>query len=70
MEIWNLLVILPMLATVVLWVAALLSISRASLSGTELALWILIVVIAPFIGAIVWFLVGKPRAVSGAGSFR
>ncbi|MCU1436969.1 MAG: hypothetical protein JWP66_56 [Naasia sp.] len=68
MDVLSLLMLVPMLAAVALWVAASVSISRAGLGGTELAVWVLIVLVAPFLGAILWFLVGRPRAASGLRS--
>jgi hypothetical protein len=47
-------------ALAVLWAVALLQISRATLSDTARALWVLIVLVAPFLGAIAWFAIGRP----------
>jgi hypothetical protein len=46
---------------IVAWVVALVDIlrSRARFSGSQLAAWILIVVILPVIGTILYFVVGR-----------
>lgn len=49
-------------AAIALFFAALISIARApEIDGTQRALWILIVIVAPFLGAIVWFAIGRRR---------
>jgi hypothetical protein len=59
---WHLLLILPMIAAAVLWFVAIWSIAKAELiSGTERAVWILIVIVAPFLGAVLWFAIGRRR---------
>ena len=59
-----LLVFLLLVAVVVaLWVIALMQIGRSQvLDSTGKAVWILIVVFAPFIGSIIWFALGKSSA--------
>lgn len=62
---WHVLILAVVLAAVVLWVIALVSIARSDRStGTERAVWILIVIVAPVVGAILWFAIG-PRMRSG-----
>jgi hypothetical protein len=54
------LIVLVMIAIAVLWISAIVSITRAEqASGTERAVWILIVVLAPLLGALLWFAVGR-----------
>lgn len=44
-------------------IGALISISKsAHATPTVKAIWFLIVVVAPFLGSILWFTLGKPRA--------
>ena len=65
----HLLIILAVVAVMVLFVVAIVSIARADrASGVERALWILIVLLFPLLGPILWFSVGHPRAGSWSGS--
>ncbi|WP_066043144.1 PLDc N-terminal domain-containing protein [Herbiconiux solani] len=58
----HVIVLLLILASVVLWIAALVSIVRADrLTATERVIWILVVIIIPLIGSIGWFAFGRPR---------
>lgn len=57
---WHALILLPMIVLAVLWVCAFVSIARSRVNGTEQAVWVLIVLIAPFLGALAWFAIG-PR---------
>lgn len=47
---------------VTLWAVALLQIARSYLDATAKAVWVLIVVVAPILGALAWFLVGAQQA--------
>ncbi len=65
----HLLIILAIVAVMVLFVVALVSIARADrATGVERALWILIVLLFPLLGPILWFAVGRPRAGTWSGS--
>ena len=47
-------------------VVALVSIARSRpLSGTETVLWILAVLVAPLLGALLWFAIGRRRVAAG-----
>ncbi len=63
---WHLLFIVLWLAVlagaVTLWAIALLQISRSLLDSTAKAIWVLIVVLAPFLGALAWFFFGAQQA--------
>ena len=62
---WHIVLLIPAILALVLWFAAIWSIAKAELiSGTERAVWILIVVVAPFLGAILWFAIGKQGTLS------
>lgn len=62
---WHLVLIVVMVGLALLVVSAIVSISRADYkSGTEQAVWILIVVIAPLLGALIWFAVGRRRKLT------
>lgn len=59
-------VLLIVLLTVVLFIAALVSIARTRhASGLSQPLWIIIVLAFPVIGPILWFLVGRGAASTG-----
>lgn len=61
-------VILVFVVFPVLFISALVSIARSkAASGTEKGIWILISLVVPVIGPILWFAVGK-RASQGATS--
>lgn len=47
------------LACVVLVLGAIISVLRSPLSGGMKLVWFVFVVAAPFVGSILWFLVGK-----------
>ncbi|HYP74092.1 MAG TPA: PLD nuclease N-terminal domain-containing protein, partial [Microbacterium sp.] len=49
-------------AALALFISALVSIGRSRASGTEKAVWILIVLVFPMLGALVWFLIGQNSA--------
>ncbi|RWZ51902.1 PLDc_N domain-containing protein [Labedella phragmitis] len=55
---WHL-VILASIPLLVLFVAAIVSIARATATGTEKAIWVLVALVFPIAGPIVWFAVGK-----------
>ncbi|WP_223198546.1 PLD nuclease N-terminal domain-containing protein [Solihabitans fulvus] len=50
------------LSYVLLVVAALVSVLRSRLDGGMKAVWVLLVWLAPFVGSIAWFLVGRRSA--------
>lgn len=49
-------------AFVVLFIAALISILGSGLSGGMKLVWIVLAFLAPFIGSLLWFVVGRPDA--------
>ncbi|MET1052183.1 MAG: PLD nuclease N-terminal domain-containing protein [Mycetocola sp.] len=63
---WHLLIVLFWLViaagAVTLWAIALMQISRSLLEETAKAVWVLIVIIAPVLGALAWFFVGAYQA--------
>ena len=62
---WHLILIVVMIGLLLLVVSAIVSISRADYkSGTEQAIWILIVLIAPLFGALIWFAVGRQKRLT------
>jgi hypothetical protein len=60
---WHL-VILASIPLLVLFIAAIVSIGRATATATEKVVWVLIALIFPIAGPIVWFAVGK-RTTAG-----
>jgi len=63
---WHLVILLIGIAAFVLFIAALVSIARAQRASTgEKVIWILVVLILPFLGSIVWFAVGRRFATAG-----
>jgi hypothetical protein len=61
-SLWHIPLLLVAAGAVALWAFALLQISRSSLDTTAKAVWVLIVVVAPFLGALAWFFVGAQQA--------
>jgi hypothetical protein len=61
-SLWNIVVLLVAAGAVALWGFALLQISRSLLDTTAKAIWVLIVVVAPFLGALAWFFIGAQQA--------
>lgn len=55
-------VLLMGLAVVVFIVAAFFSALFARIGLVTKLLWIILIFIAPFIGALLWFVLGRPRA--------
>lgn len=59
------------LVALALWVIALVRISRqrAGLPGASAVLWVILVTVVPFAGAIAWFVAGdrRPRASTTGG---
>lgn len=59
---WHLLLLLFAGGMVALWALALYQIAQSMLDATAKAVWVLIVVLAPFLGALAWFFVGVQQA--------
>jgi hypothetical protein len=59
---WHIVFLLVAAGAVALWALALLQISRSMLDTTAKAIWVLIVVVAPFLGALAWFFIGVQQA--------
>lgn len=62
---WHALILVGvLLLTVLPFILAIVSIARTRLSsGAETAVWVLIVVVAPLLGAILWFAIGRRGAI-------
>lgn len=54
--------VLSALAVVALVLAAVFSILLSSLDGGMKIVWLVLVVLAPVIGALLWFFIGRSRA--------
>ncbi|NLG63710.1 MAG: PLDc_N domain-containing protein [Candidatus Cloacimonetes bacterium] len=57
----HLLVLLVAIALIALFVVAIVSIAKSPASGVEKAIWVLITLLFPVVGPIVWFIVGANR---------
>jgi hypothetical protein len=65
-NIWHLIIILAGVAAFVLFIVALVSVVRAPRASTaEKAIWILVILILPFLGPVVWFAIGRRFATAG-----
>ncbi|MCU1560483.1 PLDc N-terminal domain-containing protein [Mycetocola sp.] len=58
---WPFVVLLVAAGGVALWAIAPLQISNPMLDTMTKATWVLLVVVAPILGALAWFFVGAPR---------
>lgn len=59
------------IAGVVLFIAALVSVVKnPDLEPTPKALWVLICLLVPFLGAVIWFLFGRKQARENSGQYR
>jgi hypothetical protein len=56
---WHLLILIVVLAAIALFVAALVGIASSKAGGVEKAVWILITLMFPLMGPIVWFAFGR-----------
>ena len=65
---WVVLVVgaLIALGLAALVIGALVSLYRAEADGTTKAVWVLIVVMAPLLGAALWFVIGRSQARKNA----
>lgn len=52
-------VLITMIVVALLWVVALCQVGKADLDQTAKAIWVLVIIIAPVIGAITWFAIGN-----------
>ncbi len=52
------------LLVLVLDIIAILNIVQSGMSGTQKLLWILIVLLLPVIGMILWFVIGSKKALA------
>lgn len=66
---WALLAVgaLVVLALVVLFVSALVSILRSRSSGGMKLVWVFLAFCAPFLGPVLWFVIGRKHADSVVG---
>lgn len=61
---WTLIVLPLFLAYVALAMAALIGLARAGLPSMAKAVWVLVIVVAPVLGSLCWFFIGKGSATS------
>jgi hypothetical protein len=46
-----------------LWIIALVDILRSEFEGNDKVVWVLVVVFFPFLGSILYFLIGRSRKI-------
>ena len=46
-----------------LWIIALVDILRSEFRGNDKVVWVLVVIFFPFLGSLLYFLVGRPRKI-------
>jgi hypothetical protein len=51
------------LAVCFLWVIALIDILRSDFRGNDKVIWVLVVIFFPFLGSILYFIVGRSRKI-------
>lgn len=62
---WSIIAIAVFVAYAALAISALVGVSRANLPTTASAVWILIIIVAPFLGSLCWFFIrpdGQPTS--------
>ena len=51
------------LAVCFLWVIALIDILRSDFQGNDKVIWVLVVIFFPFLGSILYFIIGRSRKI-------
>ena len=64
-SIFAILTLLAAVGTVVLWVVALGQVLRRPQAGTAQVAWVLVIVLLPLLGAVLWFTVGRRQTSAG-----
>jgi len=60
--IWQMMLLLILLCALVFPILALISIFKNKFEGNGKLIWVLVVLLLPFIGSILYFLIGRPKA--------
>ena len=60
---YELFVIILSLAVIGAWVVALVDILRSNFEGNEKLLWVLLIIFLPFLGTILYFIIGRNKKV-------
>lgn len=60
---WHVLILIVVLAGIALFVGAVVSIASSEATSLEKTLWILVTLMFPLMGPIVWFAVGRRSIV-------
>ena len=58
---WQLFLLLIILCFVLFPIVALISILRNEFKGNEKLIWVLVVLLLPIIGSILYFVIGRPK---------
>ena len=59
LTIWQTLIFI----TILLWIIALIDILRSNFRGNDKVIWLLAVIFVPFLGAIMYFLIGRKQII-------
>lgn len=60
---WTIIMIIAMVAYFALIVVALTQVFRSTMPTNTKLLWLIVILIAPFLGPLIWFSVGRNSAV-------
>ena len=60
---WTIIMILAMIAYLALIVVALMQVFNSTMPTNTKLLWLIVILIAPFIGSLIWFAVGRHSAL-------
>jgi hypothetical protein len=60
---WTIIMILAMVAYFTLIALALLQVFRSTMPTNTKLLWLIVILIAPFLGPLIWFAVGRNSAL-------
>ena len=67
---WHVLILIAVLAGIALFIAAVVSIASSAATSLEKTLWILVTLMFPLMGPIVWFAVGRRSIVANPAERR
>ena len=60
--IWQIMLLLILVCALVFPILALISIFKNKFEGNDKLIWVVVVLLLPFIGSILYFIIGRPKA--------
>ena len=59
----ELIMLLILILPIILWIVALVDILKSNFSGSNKVVWIIVVILLPILGAILYLLIGRSQKV-------